>query len=454
MIYIVLFFSLMFIACGEVDEGKVPSDRPDPLEQEFYYNYRLLKAYFYRPDSIKDYSEYGDLTEVDSMYSSLNDYLKGWRYTRYYKPDTADNVFQGLVSSEKYYSFGFERGVEKETLTIDDEVVTSYTLVVTDVYPFSPATDAGLKKYDKLLSANGVSLAGITDTNLVKIYLRSDTLFESTTVFEVLRGTESKSLPAMEKKEVREPTVFLDSVRGIPYIFVTRFTQETNNPQGTYFEFKEYLNEIKGAKTAIIDLRYNPGGTISHCTAMAAELVPLNSELVYDEVHYQNGSGKNVVENQHYYARDYLNGKGAGTDIKWIILMSRGSASCSERFIAAVKYNRPSEVILVGENSYGKGIGQVYGYTILEGLFNITALQSYYPDGRTFHLDGIPPDIDVNPTDNDALINAIEIVARHFDPGMALAKRSVAPAKPDTMPPVRKSKKTDFEMYHLLHEWK
>ena len=441
-----LLSSLLLVACGEKELFSE--------DQELYYNYQLLKAYFYHPERIKEYSKYEGLTEVDSMYSSLNDYLGGWRYTRYYKPDTSGDVLNNIVNSERYYSFGFERGVDRDTLTVDDEIVISYNLIVTDVYPFSPATEATLKKHDRLLSANGIPLTGITDTAIVRAYLRSDSLFEDLTVFEVLRGTEPLTLPAMQKREVPVPTVFLDSLIGIPYIYITEFTQRTNNPYGTYYEFKKYLDDISGAKTAIIDLRYNLGGDIGHCSAMAAELVPLNSELIHDERHY-NREGKNVVDMIPYSARDYLSSQGSGIGINWIILMNRWSASCSERFIAAVKYNRP-EIVLIGENSYGKGIGQVYLTTYLDGLASITFLQSFYPDGKTFHEIGIPPDpgynvaIDAPSAD---YIAAIEKAAQSFGPGLASAKRSFTSVQSENLPPVRKSKKTNLGMYYLLHQW-
>ncbi len=427
MRFVILFFPLLFIACGDWIK-----QFPDE-EQEFRYNYLLLKAYFYHPERIKEYSEYEGVPEVDSMYSSLNDTLGGWRYTRYYKPDTSEEVIGNIQNSERYYSFGFQRKIDSDTL------------IVTRVYPFSPATNAGLKKYDKLLFANDTtSLTGEQATD----YLESDSLFANFTVFKVLRGTQVYTLQAMQKEEVRVPTVYLDSLIGIPYISVTEFTQRTNNPRGTYYEFAEYLKEIKGTKTAIIDLRSNRGGDIGHCSKMAAELVPLNKELVYD-VRHRRRDEKNAIDTIHYFAKDYLDKEGAGIGINWIILMSRFSASCSERFIAAVKHNRP-ETVLIGENSYGKGIGQTYGYTYLKGLAYITSLQSFYPNGQTFHEVGIPPDRYVALNSPAAeYIAAIEAAAQSF-PGMALAKRSLFHTQQETLPLVRKSKKTDLGMYYLF----
>jgi len=394
-------------------------------EQEHYQNYRLLGAYFYHPERIKEYEEYSGM-EVDNMYESLGDYFCGAnfsgncsaRYTYYLPPEESDGKINEIEKTKKYYSFGFERKINK----------SEDTLIVSTVYPISPASSAGLRKKDKLLFANGISLTGEN----AALYFQTDSVFETSTVLEVLRDGKVKTLNAMQKAEVQKPTVYLDSIEGIPYIQITEFKVNTNNPNGTYYEFYNILQEIKGAKAAIIDLRSNGGGNIGHCTAMAAELVPLNSELVYDEEHYRDSNRGNVIGISHEYAKDYLMQEGAGVKIKWVVLINRGSASCSERFLAAVKYNRP-ETVIIGQTSYGKGIGQVYMKTYLGGLAYITCLQTYYPNGETFHNIGIIPDIPTEPGDIDALRDAAISAAKSF----GLAKPLLISGSKDLLPPER-----------------
>jgi len=367
MRFVAICFSLLLVACGDI----VPSSD----EHELYHNYQLLKAYFYKPERIRELSEYEGM-EVDEMYETLDDYFKGHRYTRYFPPAVADEKQDQIGNSKKYYSFGFERE------PIDD------TLVVSAVYPVSPAaSQAGLKKRDKLLFANGVSLTG-KDT--AARYLNSDSLFEILANFIVLRGENILALPTMQKVEVQVPTVYLDSLDGIPFIRVTQYKSQTNNPNGTYAEFKNVLQEIKGTKTAIMDLRNNTGGLLSHCTAMAAELVPLGSELIYDIEHFYDRERGYVVEPVHHFA----NSESMGAGINWIFLINENTASCSERFLAAVRYNRPyPETTIIGKTTAGKGIAQKSIKTYLGGLAQITCLQSYYPNGETFHEIGIEPDV-------------------------------------------------------------
>jgi C-terminal peptidase prc len=429
---IILLFPILFIACGEA-ELVIYNELKFDEEQELSYNYRLLKAYFYHPERIKEYEKYKGM-EVDLMYQSLEDYFCGAnyigdcysRYTFYLPPEKSEEKIKEIENTKKYYSFGFER------TTKDDDLID--TLIVSAVYPISPAASAGLKKHDKLLSANETPLIN----EKAAIYLKSDSLFEDSTVFKVLRGKDILTLPAMRKKEIQKPTVYLDSLEGIPSIRVTEYKVNTNNPNGTYAEFKNILQEIKGAQAAIMDLRGNPGGNIGHCTAMAAELVPLDKELVYDERHYYDSKIGNVKDISHDFVKNYLTQEGAGVNIRWVILMDRSSASCSERFTAAVKYNRP-ETVVIGQTSYGKGIGQVYATTYLNGLAYITCLQTFYPNGKTFHNIGIIPDIQTEPGDVETLFSEAIKAAQNS----ILAKRSTLPIRLGILPPERLAEKTE-----------
>ncbi|MDR2594398.1 MAG: hypothetical protein LBC87_06485 [Fibromonadaceae bacterium] len=452
---VLLFCGLLIFACGHVGSEISGDD-----DQELYQNYLLLKAYFFHPERIKEYEEYRSMKidsiykKVDSMYKSLDDYFCGahyvgdirdcQKYTRYYPPEKTNDKINEIEKTERYYSFGFLRDGNK----------SGDTMIVWWVYPISPAATAGLRKKDRLLSANGISLTGLDLAGKDSIYLENDDPFKDSTVFVVLREGKTITLPAMKKKEVPEPTVYLDSLDGIPYIRVYQYKLSTNNPRGTYYEFYNILQEINGAKAAIMDLRGNPGGNMGHCTAMASELVPLNTLLLYDVEHYHDRKRGNVIDTSYEYARDYLRRDGIGINTKWVILMSRGSASCSERFAAAVKYNRP-ETVVIGQTSYGKGIGQIYKETYMGGLAYITCLQTYYPNGETFHNIGIIPDIETEPGNMEVLRNEAIKAARSFG---AAAKPLAMPASSEPFPPERKrpadkwepaaNKRIDMQLFH------
>jgi len=436
-----LFFLLLAFALFSCDTVSPESPESDEHRTELAYNYRLLQFYYYNPDSIKKFSAYSGLAEVDSMYASINDTLKGNRYTRYHKPEKAQQVIDDTENSYRYYSFGFERVFFNEERD---------TLIVSAVYPNSPANSAGLKKYDKLLFANNLNLTGADSAAL---YRYNDTLFDETTAFVVWRNDEMVLLDSMRKEEVRNPTVYLDSLNEVPIIRVTEFTPKTNDPDGTYQEFKNALQEIRGAESAIIDMRYNGGGSISHCTKMAAELSKNpNVELIYDIYHHPKEEKNSIVaaiDTTHYNAEYYIgNRAGDGADIEWVIMVNEGSASCAERFVAAVRAARPESVI-VGQTTYGKGIGQSYMKTHLDGVAFITSLQTYSPNGVTFHRVGIRPDIEIIDGNYEETTIAALDAALYFRGGV-LAKRSPIAAK--DLPPERIVKKEyGGGMHHFIN---
>jgi len=427
MPFIILLVSLLLSACGEVDTRSYTDD-----ELEHAQNYQRLKSFFYKPERLKKYSEYVDM-EIDLMYSSLNDYLRGHRYTYYKPPKEADEIINNIENTDVYHSFGFERYLKTDTLLNTD------TLIVSAVYPNSPANTAGLQKRDRLLFADEVALTG----DSAHFYAKYDSLFNSSVVFTVLREKNILKLPAMQKEDVLAPTVFLDSLEGVPFITVTEFTVNTNDPKGTYKEFVNALQQIKGTKTAIVDLRNNLGGNVGHCSAMAAELSPPDKELIYDIAHY-DVKGEKVVYTNHYFAKDFKDNTGSGLGINWVILMNEYSASCSERFIASVKSSRP-ETVLIGGTTYGKGIGQIYMKTHLGGLSYITFMQTYFPDGKTFHEVGIEPDVVASPYSDEIYTEALKAVQK-FD-SKNLAKRFSANVEP---PPEHKARKREPLMY-LFH---
>jgi C-terminal processing protease CtpA/Prc len=214
-----------------------------------------------------------------------------------------------ITATPKKLSFGFER-----VRGAGD------TLVVTQVYPVSPANKAGLKKWDRLLG--GPELA-------------ADSSMPATVALTVLRDGVRLTLPSMTKTEVRRPTVYLDSLGGLyPLIEVTEFTTVTNHPQGTAAEFRAVLQEIRGAPVAVLDLRGNGGGSVAHCTQMAFDLLPAGDTLVIDRSHTYNAKRKGPVVDTIAWISGP--GDGLGSATQWIVLVDEGSASCSERLLAAL----------------------------------------------------------------------------------------------------------------------
>jgi C-terminal peptidase prc len=345
-----------------------------------------------------DGSRYGN---VVAMYESMSD-----RYTNYFTPEEAARVWQAITSSGDGDALvGMEIKVQISE--------NSDTLVINRVYKDFPAEKAGLRKNDKILAVNGVNITG---KNILERYRELAKGDEGTLLtFVIQRGTAEHSI-SVRKVVKPPPTVFLDSVESVPVIQITQFTEETAIPGGTQVEFEKILKEIAGAQAGIIDLRGNPGGSVSHCLAMADELVSQGELIRQVEHRYREALKKPVIDTIRYMTTP----GGLGAEAQWVFLADRRSASCAEIMLAAVKQNR--KILQVGDTTFGKAIGQYYRYTPAKGISAITAMQFFDQNWESYQGIGIAPDkLILDPV--EALAYAVKYI---IAPEGTLAKRTSA----------------------------
>ena len=232
----------------------------------------------------------------------------------------------------------------------------------------------------------------------------------------VRRGEENLSF-AVVKVEMSLPTVFVDSLQGIPVLQVTEFAETSIDSGGTLVEFSAALREVKGSPVAVLDLRGNPGGSVDHCVAMADELIA-DGVLIREVGHsYDEKLGKSAVDTVNYMAK----AGGLGEGIQWVFLADGNSASCSEILLSAARTRLKSA--FVGDTTFGKGIGQYYMWTWAKGLAGITAIQFFDEDWKSYHHLGLAPDTVITNADS-ALARALSIALGKMPAsGSALPRR-------------------------------
>jgi hypothetical protein len=157
---------------------------------------------------------------------------------------------------------------------------------------------------------------------------------------------------------------------------------------GTHTKFIEaYDNALdKGMKSIIFDLRGNPGGLANPAFDMINHIIP---EILPTYTFIQ----------KHNISFAYSDGFGDKTrrpDI--VILIDKDTGSAAELFAAVLQYHGYARVI--GETSYGKGIGQSNIQLGDETILAVTALYIALPDGSTWNKVGVTPDAEV--TDDPA----------------------------------------------------
>ena len=161
------------------------------------------------------------------------------------------------------------------------------------------------------------------------------------------------------------------------------------------------MNNCGDKKGIIIDLRSNPGGLLTNAIYISDML--LRGGVIVSTV--DRDSYKNTTRARYQQI----------TDKPIVVLINKGSASASEILSGALKDN--NRAVIVGEQSFGKGLVQEINRLPDEAGMNITIQRYLTPSGRDINKKGIKPDVVVELTKEDAeakkdvqLIKAIEIL--------------------------------------------
>jgi carboxyl-terminal processing protease len=394
-----LFLSLLVItACDNSSKTSTIDPFSNSNEEdysEFEYNYSFLYFYYYKAGTELKSQEYytenvdtsvykvefQDVADVLFMYEDMSDL-----FTKYYPSAYFDELWALLTESESNKTVG---------------VAVDSSLTVKRVYPNSSAYSAGVKKGDIVIAVDSIFLEGNYDryTKLV------DSSTASTFKISFDRGGDTLKFSLL-KTEILLPTVYLDSINGIPVITVTEFTDSTSNINGTSAEFSEILEETNGAKSTVLDLRGNPGGSVDQCSDMAKMLLARGDTIIRGTYAVPDKDYKVQVDSA-FATIATTNGIGKGR--YYVLMLDSGSASCSEIFAAAITSNLKTPI--VGELSYGKGIGQFYIVTNVNGIASATSLRLFDKDGVSYHTYGFVPDFVISDPDS-AMNKAVELAQK------------------------------------------
>ena len=268
---------------------------------------------------------------------------------------------------------------------------------VTVVSPIkgTPGERAGLRRGDKIMAIDGkdttymtldeaVSLMrGPEDTELDLTIHRDEDAFEVHIIRELFNV-------------VSVPDYYItDEEHGIGYIEITNFSDRT------YEELRkalEFLDE-RGQKALILDLRFNPGGTLGAALEVANEFVS-GAPLVY-------------LEDQEGIRTPFDSMvEGTRKPMPMAVLINGSSASASEIVSGALQDN--GLATLIGTTTFGKGLVQSL-YPLRDGSALTVTEQGYLTSGgKDINGVGIEPDIVVEVTLEEE--EAIYLDEAEYDP--------------------------------------
>jgi len=157
--------------------------------------------------------------------------------------------------------------------------------------------------------------------------------------------------------------------------------------QGTCTRFLDAVQaKVKaGARAFIVDLRNNPGGSVSQAICVASAFLPPASNVVEFRALYKD-----------YEEEDGMQPTGSDqplTDLPVVVLIDAGSASAAEILAGALRDHK--RAVLVGDRTFGKGTVQDIKKFSLNDKVSLTETKFYFflPSGRTNQIYGVSPDI-------------------------------------------------------------
>ena len=230
----------------------------------------------------------------------------------------------------------------------------------------SPAFRAGIFTGDQITHIDGVSTDGME-------------LKDATSKIRGEKGTDVVlTIKKPITEEVHDYTINRDIIiiKDIPYygmidpavgyLRITNFSE--NTPKETANAFLSLMDQ--GAENLIIDLRDNPGGLLSSSLDMLDLMLPKGLDLVSTK-----GRTGRVLKDYKSINRTLLS-----EDIDITVLINEASASASE-IVAGVLQDHDRAVI-VGSQSFGKGLVQSVIAIDNSSALKITNSKYYIPSGR------------------------------------------------------------------------
>lgn len=239
-------------------------------------------------------------------------------------------------------------------------------VVIDEPYDGMPAAEVGLKKGDIIISIDDSTMLD-KNTSYVSEHLRGDP--GTSFVLKIKRPSTGKEMKfKITRRNIQLPEIPYYGMRdgGIGYIKLTSFVGEpSKSMRRAFIDLKQ-----QGAKSLILDLRGNGGGSLSECIDIINMWVPKGLLLVETK-------GKLNRANSSYTTRL----EPIDTVMPIVVLVNDETASASE--ITSGSLQDLDRGIIIGTRTYGKGLVQVPNIELpYNGNLKLTTSRYYIPSGR------------------------------------------------------------------------
>ncbi|MBN2892369.1 MAG: S41 family peptidase [Bacteroidales bacterium] len=279
---------------------------------------------------------------IDKMLENLDP------YTVYYPEAEIESI--RLLSEAQYVGVGISIDTFKNNIYI------------TDIENKSSANKQGLQIGDIITAVNDIK----TNDKSLSDFDRLLSGQANTTVNLTIKRGETEKIYSLKRENIELPVVSLvEKIDNFGYIKLETFSDKSAS------EFKAALITLKKQKIEglIIDLRDNPGGLLDQAVKIVNLFIDKDMLVVTSKGKCENSNGS-------FFTTE----KPIDKDIPIIVLVNSHSASASEIVAGALQdYDR---AIIIGEQTYGKGLVQRIFDVGYNSKIKITISKYYIPSGR------------------------------------------------------------------------
>ena len=346
----------------------------------------LIPLLFLSYDDTKDFETAKNLDIFYSLFTEISN-----SYVDELAPGDimGRTITEMLKTLDPYTNFIPESDVERYTMMTKGEyggigatvAERNNLLMIVDILDNSPAASSGLRVGDFIVEVDGHSIEN-QPSEESKELLQGQA--GTTLRLGILRNGERKSF-AIERKKIQLTSVPYYGMisNDFGYVKLNEFSQDCAND---VLSACTELTTNKGAKGLVLDLRDNPGGLLIEAIKIVNMFVPKGERIVYTK-------GQNTTENSKFSTM----AEPFNTTIPLVVLVNSHSASASEIVSGALQ--DLDRAVVIGEQTFGKGLVQTRKELSHNCLLKITTSKYYIPSGRCIQkLDYSHRDAQGNPT--------------------------------------------------------
>lgn len=291
----------------------------------------------------------GDLMRkgLDAMFESLDP------YTNFFSESQAE---EALIERNKEYGGVGCRTIPKNKYPLVLEVFEGYAFAKADVRPG-----------DVIISVEGQNLEGKSQSDLSALMRGApNTKFKMV----IKRGTQELT-KEITRQQVRSKSVPFYGMAGsgIGYIKLDAFGENCSSEiTDAFLKLK-----TKGMTRLILDLRNNGGGLLNEAVNIIGLFTGPGKTVV-------TMRGKNAENNRDWKTSNAV----YDSEIPLVVLVNNQSASASE--VVSGGLQDLDRAVIIGRNSFGKGLVQNYVNLPYRTQMKITIAKYYCPSGRCVQL--------------------------------------------------------------------